>query len=146
MAPKSSKTDFRLRAILIPVYLPILILCICSAAIVAHCLPALGLIPCTASFLYSCFVVLPAWKKRHQHDDNGEEDEEFVRRWPVKKRGSEYSGPSFALVLDLFVSLSLLAVLICTWTISPWELGRRTRGQGTIVLATYTTVPMIFEL
>lgn len=147
MASQSMKRGLRLRAVLIPIYIPTLILCICSAAIVRHVLPAIGLIPCTISFVSSCIIAIPAWRKRHQHqleDDEGEHDDNS-RRWPVRKRIAGYGSTAFVLLVDSFISVTLLTILICTWTVAPWErYSYSDRSAGQVVLATYATVPIFF--
>ena len=147
MAPKTmSSPGYHLRAILIIVYVPTLILCICTAAIVRSVLPTLGLIPCTISGLHSAALIFPAWRQRnriHLQDEESEEDELF-RRWPLKKRVGGLDPTLVNLFCDALVSCLLLSVLVCTWTISPLGRGYSYMPDGMIVLATYTTVPMIF--
>lgn len=129
---------------LIPVYIPVVILCICSAIIVHDVLPVLGLIPCTLSFIHCTAVVLRTWKSRR----NGEEEEEefgAIRLWPTKKKASFLTSPYLAALVDVLISTLLFVNLVCTWTLSPWENGYWGYSHGRIVLATYTTVPMIFE-
>lgn len=147
MTPKTMNSPgYRLRAILAVVYVPTLILCICTAAIVRAVLPTLGLIPCTISAVHSAALIFPVWRKRsqiHLHDEESEEDETF-RRWPLKKRAGGLDPTLLNLFCDALVSLLLLAVLLCTWVISPWEGRYAYTPNGMVMLATYTTVPMIF--
>lgn len=146
MSSGALRSGLRLRAILIPIYIPTFILCICTAVIVNEILPTLGLIPCTISFVHCSLVTLSTWRKRTQHEDEDDDEGMTFRRWPMKKRVSVLSSPYIAGLVDLFIACTLLSVLVCTWTVAPWETGYHWGASGRVILATYTTVPMIFEL
>lgn len=150
MSPKQSPSALRLRAVLIPVYLPTFILCICSAAIVNDVLPAIGLIPCTASFVSSCAIAIPAWRKKRrqqQNEDEEDTDDVLARRWLVNRHSVGCGSHAGLLVVDLAIAIVMFLILILSWTIPTWERGwYRYEGKGKIVLATYTTVPMLFVL
>jgi len=124
----SSKSPIHTLRMLCVATFPLAFIFLLVHGIVSKCLvPSIGLVPLFLSSIYSAFLL-------------------YNDRAYGGGQSGVLSGTPLHLLIDLLLSLGLLAVLILSWIFVPkeWAGGRKCwRGAGFVMFGTYCTVFMM---
>lgn len=114
-ATKTTASQRRLRLITVLLWFPTFAMLLAHGISAHEVLPALCIIPMTVSMVVSLIAMTGRYSK------------------------------CFVAVIDVFAATSLIATLIPTWVAMQNMADRRYYGSRFLILATYATVPVIFN-